>query len=77
MNMKITYTKKKPSEFTFGDIKAGDAFKYLHLILIKTHETNTEKLNAFCPVNNYLYTMSDNSLVTPINLEVIIEGEEA
>ncbi len=77
--MKITYKSKKPDKVKFEDLFVGQTFYDEDGDLcIKTEKTDCgEGFNSFCFSLNTIYWFSDSWSVTPVNAELIVDGEGA
>ncbi len=77
--MKITYKSKKPDKVKFEDLFVGQTFYDEDGDLcLKTEKTDCgEGFNGLCLSSNKIYWFSDSWLVTPIYVELIVDGEGA
>ncbi len=78
--MKITYKSKKPGMVKFKDIMVGKTFYDGDGDLcLKTDWAgcDDENYNCVCLSNNKIYSFGGDWMVTPVEVELIVDGEEA
>ena len=72
--MKITYKNKKP-DLTFGDIEVGQTFFDEDFELCIKVDTRCDEWNCVSLSENAIYSITDHTMVTPVNVELIVDGE--
>ena len=76
--MKITYKNQKPDQVSFRDIEIGqtffDADGELCMKINSYRCVNT--LNVVSLSENTLYGYTSHIMVTPVNVELIVDGEK-
>jgi len=75
--VKITYKSKKPDQVRFKDIMAGQTFYDRDGEVCLKIETNDFGFNAVSLSYNCPYDFNGNDLMTPVNAELIVDGEGA
>jgi hypothetical protein len=73
--MKIT--KKKLDWVNFKDIPVGQIFRDVDEELCLRIETTDSGHNSISLTLNRAYEFGENNLVTPVNAELIVDGEGA
>lgn len=74
--MKITYKKEKPDLVNFRDIKVGQTFFTCDDDLCIRVDTLRDEWNCVSLSENTIYAMADRDMVTPVNAELIVDGEK-
>ena len=74
--MKITYKNQKPDRVNFGDIKVGQTFFDEDFELCIKVDTRCDEWNCVSLSENAIYAITDRALVTPVNVELIVDGEK-
>ena len=74
--MKITYKNKKPDRVNFRDIEIGQTFFDNDGELCIKVGASEGEWNSVSLSSNLIYGFPDNTMVTPVNVELIVDGEK-
>lgn len=74
--MKITYKNKKPDLVKFRDIEIGQTFFDEDFELCIKLDIRCDEWNCVSLSENAIYAITDHAVVTPVSVELIVDGEK-
>ena len=76
MKMKITYKNKKPDQVNFRDIEVGQTFFDCDDELCMKVNEQSGEWNCVSLSDHCIYGYTFHTMVTPVDVELIVDGEK-